>query len=193
MVLTKRWLRREHRAMQSHLELLRGLLLLIELRISEHDAAKQELGIVDFEDRESLYSLRMLLRYKYMPGETKARMILDEYQEIDMYVTGPLELFFCVAQAMVDRYRLNTEKYSTLTNHGLDQYLITNAPAFDAVKNLRDWLLHPGFSRQTDKAASMFWDDNGELVADHPYAIVVRLVILFEEVVKELDELSRRN
>ena len=192
MPMSKRRLQREHRAMQRHLALLRGLILLTELRFSEHESVKKELGITTIEGSEPLHGLRTLLRNKYMPGGTKARMLFDEFREIDFYVTGPLELYFCLAQAMVERYRRLTAEDPTLCHPKLDRYLTANASAFDAVKNLRDWLLHPGYSRQTDKAASMFWDESGEPIADHPYAISARLFELFGEVAKNLDEFAQR-
>ena len=178
--------------MQRHLALLRGLILLTELRLSEHDAVKKELGLTAIEDREQLHALRTLLQTKYMPGDTKARMLFDQIQEIDLYVTGPLELYFCLAQGMVDKYRHLTADDPTLCHPELDSYLIANAPAFDAVVNLRDWILHPGYSRQSDKAVSMLWDENGEPVRDHPYAIVARLFELFGEFMENLDEFARR-
>ena len=106
--------------MQRHLTLLRGLILLTELRLSEHDAVKKELGITTVEGREPLYALRSLLQTKYMPGDTKARILFDEFQEIDLYVTGPLELYFCLAQALVDRYRHLTADDPTLCHPDLD-------------------------------------------------------------------------
>ena len=35
-----------------------------------------------------------------MPEQTKARMIFDELQEIDLYITAPFELFLTIAQSM---------------------------------------------------------------------------------------------
>ena len=192
MPMSKRRLQREHRAMQRHLGLLRGLILLTELRLSEHDAVKKELGITTVEGREPLYALRTLLQTKYMPGDAKARMLFDEFQEIDLYVTGPLELYYCLAQAMVERYRYLTADDPTLCHPDLDSYLIANAPAFDAVVNLRDWVLHPGYSRQSDKAVSMLWGENGEPVGDHPYTMVARLFQMFSEFMENLDEFARR-
>ena len=176
--------------MQRHLALLRGLILLTELRILEHDAVKKELGITTGEGREQLSALRTLLKTKYMPGDTKARLIYDEFQEIDMYVAGPLELYFCLVQAMVERYQLLASEDPTLSHPDLDRYLISNAPAFDAVMDLRDWVLHPGYSRQTDEAVSRLWGENGEPVADHPYTIAARLFQLLREVVENLDEFA---
>ena len=192
MAMSKQRLRREHRAMQGHLDLLRGLLLLTELRFNENNAAKKELAITTVEDRETLSALRALLRTEYMPGDAKARMLFDQFREVDLYVTGPIELYFCVAQAMVERYRRFTAQDETLRHPDLDLYLIANAPAFDAVKNLRDWVLHPGYSRRADEAASILWDENREPASDHAYTIVARLFGLFREVVEDLDELSRR-
>ncbi len=192
MPLSKRRLRREHRSMQRHLALLRGLILLTELRFSEHDAVTKELDITTFEGREQIQAYRNLLQTKYMSGATKARMLFDEFQEIDLYVSGPLELFFCLAQAMVERYRRLTAEDPTLRHPDLDSYLISNASAFDAVMNLRDWVLHPGRTRQSNKAVSMLWDESGESVGDHPYTIVARLLNLFAEFSENLNELARR-
>ena len=161
--------------MQRHLALLHGLMLLTELRLDEHDAVQKELGITTVEGQEQLYAFRTLLQTKYMPGDTKARMLFDKFQEIDLYITAPLELSFCMAQAMIERYRHLTADDPTLCHPGLDSYLIANAPAFDAVMNLRDWILHPSYSRQSDKAISMLWTENGEPVEEHPYMIVARL------------------
>lgn len=191
MPMSKWRLRRELRAMQRHLAMLRGLILLTELRFSEHEAVKQELGITTIEGREPIDTFRNLLQTKYMPGDPKARMLFDQFQEIDLYVSGPLELYFCLAQAMVGRYRHLASEDPTLSHPDLDRFLIANAPAFDAVVNLRDWVLHPGYSRQSDKAASMLWGENGEPVGDHPYTIVVSLFNLFGEVIENLNELTR--
>ena len=192
MSISKRRLRREHRAILRHLALLRGLILLTELRLEEQDAAKGELGITKPEGREPLSALRNLLRTKYMPGDTKARMLFDEFQEIDLYVTGPIELFFTLAQAMVERYWKLTAEDPTLCHPDLDRYLIANAPAFDAVKNLRDWLTHPGISRRTDEAVSRFWDEDGNPAADHPYTISARLLQMFGEVAEKINGFARR-
>ena len=82
MPMSKQRLRREHRAMQRHLGLLRGLILLTELRLSEHDAVKKELGITTVEGREPLYALRTLLQTKYMPGDAKARMSSMSFRKL---------------------------------------------------------------------------------------------------------------
>ena len=192
MLMPKRRLRRELRAMHRHVAMLRGLVLLTELRLSEHDAVKKELGLTTVESKEPLNALRTLLRTKFMPGDTKARMLFDEFQEIDLYITGPLELFFALAQAMVERYRKLTAEDPTLCHPDLDRYLNANAPAFEAVKNLRDWLIHPGISRRTDEAVSMFWDEDGDPVADHPYTISARLLQLFGEVAEKINGFARR-
>ena len=192
MSMSKRRLQREHRAILRHLALLRGLILLTELRFEEQEAVTEELGITKLEGREVLSRSRDLLQTKYMPGDTKARMLFDEFQEIDLYVTGSLELFFTLAQAVIEWYRKLTAEDPTLCHPDLERYLIGNAPAFDAVKNLRDWLTHPGISRRTDDAVSMFWDEDGEPVADHPYIIAARLLQMFGEVAGKIDGLARR-
>ena len=192
MSMSKRRLRREHRAILRHLDLLRGLILLTELRLEEQDTVMMELGITRLEGRETLSTFRTSLRTKSMPGDIKARMLFDEFQEIDLYITAPLELFFALAQAMVERYRKLTNEDPTLCHPELESYLIANARAFDAVKNLRDWLLHPSHSRQTDMAASMFWDNDGNPVAEHPYAISARLLQLFEEFANKINGFARR-
>ena len=191
--MSKRRLRREYRAILRHLALLRGLILLTEFRLEERDTARKDLGITILEGTETLSTFRTFLRTKYMPGDTKARMLLDEFQEIDLYVTGPFELFFALAQAMVERYWKLTAEDPTLCHPDLDSYLIANARAFDAVKNLRDWLLHPGHSRQTDKAVSMFWDKDGNPVTEHPYAISFRLLQLFGEVADKINGFAGRH
>ena len=192
MPISRRRLRREYRAMQRHLSLLRGLILLTDLRFREHEAVKKELGIATIEGKESISAFRNLLQTKYMPGDTKARMLFDEFQEIDLYVSGPLELYMCLAQAMVERYRHLSTEDPSLCHPDLDNYLIDNAPAFDAVVNLRDWVLHPGYSRQSNKAATILSGENGEPVGDHPYTIVFRLLKLFGEVTENINELARR-
>ena len=96
------------------------------------------------------------------------------------------------AKGVLPVYRQLTAEDPTLAHAELDRYRIANSPAFDAVKNLRDWLLHPGYSRQTDKATSMFWDENGEPVADRPESISVRLLQFFGEVAGKVDEFARQ-
>ena len=65
MPMSKRRLRREQRAMQRHLAMLRGLILLTELRFSEHEAVKKELGIMTIEGRDPIHAFRNLLRGGY--------------------------------------------------------------------------------------------------------------------------------
>ena len=181
--------------MQRHLAMLNGLILLYELRLTELDAVQRELGDLPIEN-ESRWQVKPVLaklKAEFMPGHTKARMLFDEFSEIDLYVAGPLDLFFCLADAMVDRYKLLAREEPALCHQGLERYLSANRPAFDAVHNLRDWVIHPGYSRQPQKAESEFWNDRGELVADHPYAIAARLLQLFGEVVNKLNESTRRN
>ena len=174
MSVSKRRLRREHRALLRHPALLCGLILLTELGLEEQDATEGELGITNLEGRETLSAFRNLLQTKYTPKDTKARMLFDEFQEIDLYVTGPFKLFFTLAQAMVERYWKLKAKDPTLCHPDFDRCLITDAPGFDAVKNLRDWLTHPGISRRTDEAVSTFWDEDVNTVRPDTVPISAR-------------------
>ena len=156
---------------------------------------QQELGDLPIENetRWQMDPVQAKLKAEYMPGHTKARMLFDEFDGIDLYIAGPLDMFFCLADALVDRYQLLAREEPTLCHPGFERYLSANRPAFDAVHNLRDWVIHPGYSRQPGKAESAFWNERGEPVADHPYTITVRLLQLFAEVINKLDESTRRN
>ena len=193
MPLTKRRLRRERAAMLRHLAMMRVLILLTEFRFTEQGEVKKELGITELEGREQLFKLRTLLRDKYIPGSTKARMLFDEWQEIDMYVTGPFELHFCLAQAMVDQYQKLISEDPVMHHPELDRFLVSNSRTLDAVADLRDWVLHPGIQRQTDKAVSRLWDEKSNPAGDHPIRVSAKLFQLFEEFVENLDELIQRD
>ena len=69
------------------------------------------------------------------------RMLWDENREIDLYTWGPLQLFFCVAWAFLDKYRYLSAQHPNLVFADLDRYIEENRAGLDATRDLRDWVL----------------------------------------------------
>ena len=97
-------LKREQAAMLSHYELMHGLALISNLRLRKY------LGLIEAQrakktvEEDPLDTLRKAMRQE-ASIKPKARMLWDENREIDLYTWGPLQLFFCVAWAFLDKYR----------------------------------------------------------------------------------------
>ena len=179
--------------MLKHLHLLRGLGILCVLRAEEDREVLQELGIKSGDTEAEVMAIRKQLRLKYMKGGPKARMLFDEFREIDMYTGGPIILFLCIAQAMVKRYQYLKNAYPDIGLPALDRYLIDNKGIFDAVQNLRDWVLHPGNSRREEHAVETLLQQKNGQITENPLTIVVGLDWLFQQLLEKIDEHSRRN
>lgn len=183
----KKQIKKEYVAMLAHYELLQGLALISSIRV------RRFLGIVRDEGVEKINTLdgMNLIRGKMFEVasiQPKARMMWDVTREIDSYVFGPMQLFFCVSWAVIDRYRYLANQHPDLVLVELEQYVHINSVSFDAAKKLRDWVLHPGYSRSPDKAMTMFFGNDGTPVNSHPQQIVNRLLALARQLLERLCE-----
>ena len=194
--ISKKQLRKEHAVMLRRYHLFRGLAILSDLRIREYVEVMQELGLKKTETQDDLMAVRELVSLKYMNNGPKARMLLDAYREIDIYIWGPLELCFCAAHVIVERYNRLKKQYPVIALPDLDNYLIDNQAAFEAVKQLRDWALHPGYFRVASDAMKIFdqrdgYRHYGNLTAKHPSEILFRLFGLFQQLLDSIHEHAR--
>ena len=95
-------LKREQAAMLAHYELMHGLALISNLRLRKY------LGLIEAQrakktvEEDPLETLRKAMRQE-ASIKPKARMLWDDNREIDLYTWGPLQLFFCVAWAFLDK------------------------------------------------------------------------------------------
>ena len=184
-------LKREYVAILSHYQLLRGLALISNMRI------RQFLDVVQSEGRDKATTEdgMNVIRQKIcqVAGlQPRARMLLDVPREIDAYVWVPMQLFFCAAWALVQRYRYLKGRHPELLFTDLDGYIEENSSAFDAVRNLRDWVLHPGYARKADDAMEvLFFGADGKPVNSHPQDIVNQLLALAAKFLGRLNEHTR--
>ena len=70
---------------------------------------------------------------------------LDAGREINLYAWGPAP---------------------RLVSADLDRYIEESSAGLDAARNLRDWVLHPGGSRQPDSAMEMLFSAGGAGAGD---------------------------
>ena len=183
----KRQLRRELRALRGHCEMLNGLVILFDLRMREYSDALETLVISVVETEEQATAVARFIRTKYMKNNTKARTSFDELKEISLYMSGPLQLFFCAAQAVVERYHRLKRTNPKLTHPPLEKYLLENEAAFGAVQNLRDWVSHPGHSRDPDNAMETLFAFDEDKTHEHPYRLALQSLRLFEQFLEKLD------
>lgn len=176
-------LEREHRALSRHLFLMSGLLLLLGLRTSEYDENRTALYPEGINNNEQFAEALISLKDNYIPGNTKARMFFDELREASVYVTGPLELFFCLSHSMIERIRLITRDDPRFRYAELEQFITCNATALDAIKDLRDWLLHPSFNRQPERAVLRIQESEGKPDPVLPYETAATLFQLLKKFV----------
>lgn len=191
----KKALRREYVAMYGHYHLLRGLLVLCDLRQQGYHDVVASLGLNAVETPEDITAVRDEVCARYLNSQVKARQLFDGYHEIDTYTWGPIELFFCIGHALVSKYRGLKRSYPDVSSTALDSYLEGNQAAFTAIKHLRDMTLHPGIGRIPGDAFGLFYGESeGSVpttVSQHPYEIVPQLVELFGQFLDELrDKIS---
>ena len=183
-------LKREQAAMLSHYELMHGLALISNLRLRKY------LGLIEAQrakktvEEDPLETLRKAMRQE-ASIKPKARMLWDENREIDLYTWGPLQLFFCVAWAFLDKYRYLSAQHPNLVSADLDRYIEENRAGLDATRDLRDWVLHPGGSRQPDSAMEMLFSAGGAPGNAYPLEMVNRLVNLAAKFLEQLGERAR--
>ena len=187
-------LRREYVAMYGHYQLLRGLLVLCEVRIQDYRDVVDSLGLQSVQTVEEISIVRDRVCSTHMNSQVKARHLYDGYHEIDTYTWGPVELFFCIGHALVSKYKNLKRTFPDVSSSGLDSYLEKNQSAFSAIKHLRDMTLHPGYDRNPGDAFGLFYgevaDGSPTPISEHPYEIVPQLVNLFGQFLEELREKS---
>lgn len=186
--MTKRGNKRiskEFIAIHSHYRMLRGLAFISGLRVRMFiDAIEaHRLDPMDLDDQ--VRAIRQTVR-EVASVDPKARMALDLNREIDLYVWGPMQLFFCVAYAFVERYRLLKREYPNLGILDLDRYIQENRAGFEAIEKLRNWVLHPGYSRKPDDAMEMLFAAGGPQGNAYPQEMMNRLLLLIERFLERL-------
>ena len=193
MPLTSAQLEREHRALSRHLHLMSGLLLLLEFRTTEYDSIKSDLRSAGNDKQTQMAESLELLKDKYIPSNKKARMYLDTLRQSSIYLTGPLELYFCLANSMI--YRINgIQKVDPSLRHSeLERFIMQNAKALEAVKDLRDWILHPDIAHRTESAVLRIQETEGKSNPVLPYETAARLFQLLKEFVEIIHEARKRN
>ena len=137
---------------------------------------------------EPIHAIRARILSEHMNGTPKARMAWDVSKEIDTYVWGPIELFFCSAQAMIDRYECLKASHPELAFSLLDDYIRENKSVFDTVGNLRDWVTHPGYSRNAHEALAEISHEYDEQGVGPFYQIVRRLLDLYRQFLERFSE-----
>ena len=187
-------LRREYVVMYGHYQLLRGLLMLCEVRIQGYRDVVDSLGLQSVQTVEEISIVRDRVCSTHMNSQVKARHLYDGYHEIDTYTWGTIELFFCIGHALVSKYKSLKRTFPDVSSSSLDSYLEKNQNAFSAIKHLRDMTLHPGYGRNPGDTFGLFYGetaDNGPTpISEHPYEIVPQLVNLFGQFLEELREKS---
>ena len=137
---------------------------------------------------DQIQAVRARILSEHMNGSIKARMSWDVSKEIDAYVWGPIELFFCSAQAMIDRYELLKASHPELAFRHLDDYISENKSVFAAVGNLRDWVTHPGYSRNAHEALAEISREFDERGVGPFYEIVRRLIDLYRQFLERFSD-----
>ena len=186
--MNKRQMRREFRAFLGHHYTLCGLEILARVRIRQFLEAMQESGIDRIESLDQYDTIRERILSEGMNNAPKTRMAWDVPKEIDIYVWGPLELFFCSAQAMIDRYNHLKALYPELAFPRLDNYIDDNQSVLDAVENLRDWVTHPGHMREAHDALAEIRREYEDRRLGHFYEIVRSLLDLYRQFLERFDK-----
>ena len=173
----RKQLKKEYAAILSHYHLLNGVRLISNARLRRFlDAVRyQRDNATSGEDM--LHTIRRSL-CQSASLTPKARMPWDADREVDLYAWGPFQLFFCIAWAVVDRYRYLTRLHPELAFSDLDRYLKENQAGLDATWNLRNWVLHPGYARRPDDAMELLFAAGGAPGNTYPQEMVNRLVDL---------------
>ena len=170
----------------SHYHMLRGLALISEWRLRMLiDAIEVHHSTEDGPD-DPLHPVRQTI-LETASLDPKSRMALDTNREIDLFVWAPMQLFFCVAYALVDRYRRLKSEFPNLAFRDLDSFINDNPAGFKAIKKLRNWVLHPGISRKPDDAMEMLFAAGGQPGNTYPLEMVYRLLRLVERFLERLN------
>ena len=170
-------LRKEHAAMLSHYALMRGLVIISDIRLGKYFNLVEDQRAKEQTEDEALRAIRQAIREE-ASLDPKARMLFDVDRELDLYAWGPMQLFFCVACAYLDRYQYLRDQHPNLAFADLDRYIEENSAGLNAIKELRDWVLHPGTSRLPDKAMVMLFSVQDGWSTAYPLKMVYRLLDL---------------
>ena len=186
----KKELKREHAAMLSHVELLHGLAQISNARIRMFIDAIQCQRAKGTTAEDTMQAVRQAM-CDAASLEPKARMLWDVNREVDMFVWGPMQLFFCVAWAFLQRYRYLKRRYPEVTLDDLERFIEGNRAGLDAAEELRNWILHPGHNRSPDDAMGKLFAVGGAPGNIYPQAMVNSLLALADRFTEMLgDEAS---
>ena len=173
----KKEIKKEHAAILSHIDLLRGLALISNARIRKFIDAVQEQRAKGTAEEDMLQAVRQAI-CQTASIEPKARMLWDANREVDVFVWGPMQLFFCVATAFLQRYRYLKSRCPEVTLNDLESYIAENRDGLDAAETLRNWVLHPGYNRRPDDAMENLFAVGGTPGNAYPQEMVNRLLHL---------------
>lgn len=190
--ISRKQLQNEYAALLRHLQLLRGLGTLSVMRIQEYRDVTRELGFASVNTEAEDMAIRKQIRLKYMKGGPKARMLYDEFREIDTYVGGPVVLYLCMAQALVNRYQHLRISDPDIALPDLDRFLQDNRGIFTAVQNLRDWALHSRRFTPEEEDVEMLFRHKSQQAAKDSVVIVAELNGLFQQLLEKIDEKAKQ-
>ena len=186
----KKQLKKEYAAILSHYHLLNGLRLISNARLRRFLDAVQYQRDNPTSNEDMLRTIRRSL-CQSAALTPKARMLWDADREVDLYAWGPFQLFFCVAWAVIDKYRYLTRLHPELAVSDLDHYLKENQAGLDATWKLRNWVLHPGHARRPDDAMELLFAAGGAPGNTYPQEMVNRLVDLVAGFLEHLNDQVR--
>ena len=173
--------------MLSHYELMCGLALISEIRLVRYLDLLGDQRSQGRTGDEALRAARQTTREE-LAIKPKARVFFDADWELDLHAWGPMQLFFCVAWAFLDRYRYLRGQQPDLVYDDLDRYIEENRAGLNATRKVRDWVLHPGIRRRPDDAMVMLFSVRDGWQTAYPVDIVNRLVELAEKFLEQLRE-----
>ena len=173
--------------MLSHYELMRGLALISQIRQARYVNLIGEERSKGRTGDEVLRAVRQATREE-ISIKPKGRVFFDAERELDLYAWGPMQLFFCVAWAFLDRYRYLRDRHPDLVCDDLDRYIEENRAGLDATRTVRNWVLHPGIRRHPDDAMAMLFSVRDGWRTAYPVNIVNRLVELAGTFLEQLRE-----
>ena len=159
--------------------MLGGLATFAMIRMNVYVEALEKLGADTPETQEKTNAIRQYILSQHIKTGPMSRMLFDQYTEIDLYSAAPSELFFCAAQAFVDQYQSLKTQHHILSFPELDSYIKDNQESFDAVADLRNWVLHPGYRRNPDDAMKVLFSEQTKTHSGGPYEIMRRLLELY--------------
>ena len=176
--------------MLSHYELMRGLALISQMRQVRYLDLLGEQRSKGRTTDEALRAVRQATREE-MSIKPKGRVFFDADRELDLHAWGPMQLFFCVAWAFLDRYRYLRNRHPDLECDDLDRYIEENRAGLDAARTVRNWVLHPGIRRRPDDAMVKLFSVRDGWRTAYPVDIVNRLVELAGMFLEQLHERAR--